>query len=305
MGFYIVRFLKTSLSFILILVSVTTSALPRKSRFGAPLTPTNILKRSVTMVPGDFSKITQWPFYHYKKTLYSTLLVAGLMSIDKYSTEFVQDTFNRWFDFSLPAVISAKNISAPEQYLVLGMVGMYAFSWLTHNTRGQVAPLLAAKSAIYSVIYTQLILKTVIGRYRPDPDLGRGNVLPGYSNNPWGFRGLHKPQLGGDTVSSSMPSFHFTFYFAIATTLRDVYHSWVPYAIVLCGLIPDFKSHHHWVSDMVAGGLIGTLIGNTVYDNYMDGLKERIIGLPGSGAKIVFEPIITAHGGVMNVSVDL
>lgn len=260
-----------------------------------PLSKNTLLKRTFTTMPTDFDTITTYPFYHPKPTGIALLTVAGLIAVDKDTTQFIQQNFNRWFDFSLPTLINTPYTKGADGYLALGIAGLYVFSNLSHHSQRQVAALLATKSAAYSVIYTEIILKSLLGRVRPNPNLNSSYIPPGYTNNPWDFTGIHAPRLGSASNSFSMPSFHFTLYFAAATTLHDVYHSWFPYAVVLFGLIPNFSGHHHWVSDMVAGGLMGSMIGHMVYDNYANGLQEKLIGLPGEKAKIEFVPYVTNH----------
>ena len=63
--------------------------------------------------------------------------------------------------------------------------------------------------------------------------------------------------------------------FAVAKTLHRIYKfNSIPYIVTSIMLLPDFRTHNHWVSDMVGGALIGTMIGNLVADNYFNSNRE-------------------------------
>jgi hypothetical protein len=67
-----------------------------------------------------------------------------------------------------------------------------------------------------------------------------------------------------------MPSFHFTMFFSVARVYARSYDNyWLPYVVAAGMLGSDITGHRHWVSDMVAGALLGTFIGNRVYDSHM------------------------------------
>jgi hypothetical protein len=69
-----------------------------------------------------------------------------------------------------------------------------------------------------------------------------------------------------------MPSFHFTMFFAVATVYSEAHGGalW-PYGVAALGLASNVRGHHHWVSDMAAGALVGTAIGRVVTDGRFDG----------------------------------
>ena len=51
------------------------------------------------------------------------------------------------------------------------------------------------------------------------------------------------------------------------------------------GLVSNIKGHRHWVSDMAAGALIGTLIGSSVAKDYF-----------GEKSKFKLEPVLSKDG---------
>jgi len=85
-----------------------------------------------------------------------------------------------------------------------------------------------------------------------------------------------------------MPSFHFTMYFSTARVYSGVYDNYlIPYGLAAALALQSADGHNHWVSDMVAGALIGTGIGNVVLNNY----QERRDGI-----NISFTPIASSKG---------
>jgi uncharacterized protein YcfJ len=58
-------------------------------------------------------------------------------------------------------------------------------------------------------------------------------------------------------------------FFAFASVNSKVFNgSWVPYALATTALLYDIRGHNHWVSELVAGAVIGEFIGRVVYENY-------------------------------------
>ena len=127
----------------------------------------------------------------------------------------------------------------------------------------------AGKAAAYSVLVSQLVLKTLTGRSRPNPKLGE--PLPQgspYSNSPYDFGRTPRPSVEATSKGTALPSFHFTLYFAVARTYAVAYeNTWIPYGLAATALLSESKGHNHWVSDMVAGATIGTVIGNISSQN--------------------------------------
>jgi hypothetical protein len=96
-----------------------------------------------------------------------------------------------------------------------------------------------------------------------------GDLTPPRTRDPWDFFNWHRPYIGSDAFGTAFPSFHFTMYFAVARVMRLEFDNvWIPYAMGVLPLLYEIDNHGHWVSDMVAGAALGTLIGSVVSDNY-------------------------------------
>lgn len=211
-----------------------------------------------------------FPFRDPKTTAVFLLGTAALISVDRQTTAFWQDNVEPIFDgLKLPA--SSGPIST-ESKIVLGGIGLtYAAGLAFNDERAQTAALLSTKAIFYSYVTSQVVLKPIFGRLRPVPKLT--GTAPGrygnFTTDPWDFGHSKGIPWAGGAYATAMPSFHFTQYFAVARVYSGVYDNYlVPYT--LAGLISavNIRGHRHWVSDMVAGAVIGTGIGNLVLNQY-------------------------------------
>jgi membrane-associated phospholipid phosphatase len=223
-------------------------------------------------IPGELGQIVTFPVRDPKTTGLFLLGAAALVSIDRQTTTFWQDHVETVFDgFSLPALPRINHISTESEY-VYGAIGLTYLGGLAfNNERAQTAALLSAKAVAYSYITSQLILKPLFGRIRPVDNLSTFSGDPGLrTTDPWAF-GYGNGQIPWTSVeyATSMPSFHFTMYFAVARVYSGMYdNAFWPYLATAVVAASDIRGHHHWVSDMVAGALIGTGIGNLVLNRY-------------------------------------
>jgi len=234
------------------------------------------LKNQILSSPTDLKNIFLYPIKNPKETALFSGISLGLVISDKVTTDFIQDQINPLFDFRLQSLnyLPKSGITSDVQFLFSGLVALYGGSLITKSQRGQVAAVLSTKAMIYSYIYSHLFLKSIFGRSRPNPNLD--NPIGGvYTSNRFDFGNIHRPYFNSRSEFTGFPSFHFTMTFAVAKTLHRIYKfNSIPYIVTSIMLLPDFRAHNHWVSDMVGGALIGTMIGNLVADNYFDSIRE-------------------------------
>ena len=142
--------------------------------------------------------------------------------------------------------------------------GFFAFGVLADDkTSMQVAQDAFAASLIASGIVTPAF-KLVAGRSRPRDNAGASNFKP-FSN-----------------INSSFPSGHATEAFALASVISDHYEeTWVTCTMYsIAGLVGIARIYHqaHFASDVVAGAMIGTLVGKSVV-SYNNGLRSAKVAL--------------------------
>ncbi len=216
--------------------------------------------------------------------------VGALLLVDEPLTKAYQDVFVPIGEkFDLPALVDTDRLTIDGQYIVAGIAGTYAFGVAANDERAQVAALLATKAVAYSYLTSHLILKPAFGRLRPVKDLaGHTGSTGKYSTSPFDFFNSTGIHFDTEPYATSMPSFHFTMYFSTARVYSGVYDNYlIPYGIATAIALQSAEGHNHWVSDMVAGALIGTGIGNVVLKNY----EERRGGL-----NMNFTPIASSKG---------
>jgi len=202
------------------------------------------------------------------------LSVGALVLADKPLTTAYQETLEPIGEkFDLPSLLPMlPPVFSDGSYLIMASAGGMAYGLAANDERAQVAAILSAKAIAYSYLTSHVILKPVFGRVRPVKDLASDPGPSGnFTDSPFEWfknPGIH---FNSSAYATGMPSFHFTMYFATARVWSGVYDNyWLPYAAAGAIALASAEGHHHWVSDMVAGALIGTGIGNVVLHNYYD-----------------------------------
>ncbi|NOR61119.1 MAG: phosphatase PAP2 family protein [Rhodobacteraceae bacterium] len=223
-------------------------------------------------IPGELGQLVTFPVRDPKSTALFLLGTAALVAVDRHTTGFWQDKVEPIFDgFSLPPLTPISNISQETQYVIATVGLTYVGGLAFNNERAQTAALLSGKAIAYSYVATQVILKPLFGRLRPVDNLTTFTGDEGeFTTNPWDFGngGGSIPWTGG-AYATSMPSYHFTQYFAMARVYSEVYdNKFWPYLAASIISVANIRGHNHWVSDMVAGAVVGTAVGNLVLNNY-------------------------------------
>jgi membrane-associated phospholipid phosphatase len=241
----------------------------------------DILGDGIKRVPGELGTLFRYPFDAPADFGKYALGVGLLIALDKPITRAYQDHFEK-------AVGDFKVADAPgpfkkagekfgtggtDGWMLFGVASTYLGGFAFGDAKAQQVGVAATKSLAYSIVVSQVLLKSLTGRKRPLTSLSTGTPDDTFTDNPYDWGNRRPLQIGSDPKNSSFPSFHFTAFFAVAKVYQQAYDNyWVPYSLMAVGLASDIKGHRHWVSDMVAGALIGTGIGWAVSkDNFADG----------------------------------
>lgn len=246
----------------------TNSGPNEKGRF-------SVLGDAVTRVPGELSSIASYPWRKTDDFLKYSLGIGALILLDKPLTrayqKHIEQPMSGFRVPDAPGVFKNAGGGGTDGWLLLGISGTYLGGFAAGDAKTQRVGIAAAKAVTYSVLVSQLALKTVFGRKRPYSDLSNPSSDDNFTDNPLDFGNRRKPSYRSDSYASSFPSFHFTAWFAAAKVYQQAYDNyWAPYGLLTVGLASNIQGHHHWVSDMVAGALIGTLIGSAVSEGYLD-----------------------------------
>ena len=253
----------------------------KKSYFSKTFTlASTVLNTSIKTIPSDFVYMRKNVSEDWKRSATYLGIVAGLMLFDKPITELYQQEIETRIDYKLPAFHFKIFDGSPvhwlrgnDAYMSYPSALLYLGSLLTGYEKGQYTAINSFKAVLYSTLITQVVLKTIIGRTRPFPDLENKTIVSStnidekyFTDDPYDFFNSR----GGKYILSSprgsaLPSLHATAFFAMAKVYQMEFDNyWIPYGFMAGVFLADIKSHRHWISDMVAGGIIGTVIGRSV-----------------------------------------
>lgn len=245
----------------------------------------NHLCEFVMTAPQDVTGILRYPIDNPERTLGALALTGGLILLDRQLTEFHQERVEAAFsDFALPRLpwdrqLRRLGLASEDTWLLTGLAATYAYGRVTGREREQRAALLSGEAIFYSYLTTQVVLKTAFARNRPYGSLrdGPGRRDGCRTDNPFDFFNFSGVRFGPEMCGTAFPSYHFTQNFAVARVLSGLYDdSWVPYGGALALSASNIRGHRHWVSDMVAGSLLGLAIGEVVLRN-SDDFRSRSI----------------------------
>ncbi|WP_298882414.1 phosphatase PAP2 family protein [uncultured Polaribacter sp.] len=229
-----------------------------------------VIKNSILTIPSDFVYMGKEVSNDWKKTGYYVGGIVGLIAVDKITTKFLHNQIEPHLNYDLPNITIINNTSkhlwllGDNAYMSYPVIGNYLFSFFTNKERGQYASINALKAIQYSTIITQLGLKTIFGRNRPNRPLNETAIEP-WTNNNWDFFNKRTEFLFAGGSGSAFPSLHTTAYFAMAKVFQMEYDNyWIPYGFMSIIYMSEMKKHNHWVSDLVVGGIVGTLIGKSI-----------------------------------------
>ena len=206
----------------------------------------------------------RWQEQEWKNFGLATFGVIGVAAIADRS---VRDEMRRHAPNNNGFMLGVERFGAEYSLVVLG--GFYLAGATGNNDKATaVAQDGLAASLIASGIITPTI-KFITGRARPRENTGTATFHPfstDYSSN------------------SSFPSGHATQAFALASVIASHYdETWVKYSsYTIASLVGVARSYHgaHFASDVLAGALIGTLVGESVVAHNKQLRSSRVVLLP-------------------------
>lgn len=174
------------------------------------------------------------------------LVSGGLVVIGAFADESIRNTAQRNRTTGADNFFRHVEKFGTKQYGLPVLAGFYAYGKLGDDYNAQTTALDGLSASLISALVTSTI-KGVVGRARPNTGLGAGHFRP----------------LQGDY---SFPSGHATGAFMFASVIAAHYDSpWVDataYGIATLVGVARIEQNAHWTSDVIAGGLIGGLIGH-------------------------------------------
>ena len=238
----------------------------------------DVIKKSTYSVPTDFYNIATTPFKNPLQTLGYLGIIGALVVVDKPVTTFYQESVEEPLDFyGFPTIYDSQITHGADSWLVFGTMAHYLGGFALGSEKSQVTSIMAMKAITYSYVISHLLLKAITGRNRPKDDLKNDNGTSSTSTaDPYDFGHLHSPTFESAAEGTAMPSFHVTMYFSVAKVYQEMYDNyWLPYTALAIIFASDIKGHNHWVSDMVAGGIVGTFIGTQIVSSYKSNNEDK------------------------------
>jgi membrane-associated phospholipid phosphatase len=183
---------------------------------------------------------------------------------------FLDEEVRRTVDVEAFSWGSAFETGGGPIYSTIFVAGMFTAGRFVHGTRFRATTYDMLDSAIVNFAYTE-VLKVAVGRERPN---GQDN--------------------------KSFPSGHTSNAFTLAT-VAQVHYGWkvgVP-AYVLAGLMGASRidQDKHWLSDVVAGAVLGTVVGLTVVR-----VNSRALASRTGQVSLSVSPILAHHARGVQVS---
>jgi|SaaInl0LU_22_DNA_1037365.scaffolds.fasta_scaffold05372_4 membrane-associated phospholipid phosphatase len=275
-----------------------TQKKPIESRFQVAK---RVIENSFLNVPRDFTEMGKIVSNDWKKTATWAGSILGLVVVDKYTTGFLHDHIEPAIeDYRLPDISLNDNLPSwlkhEDAYITYSLAGLYAGSLLFNKERGQIAAANGIKSLAYSYLISHIVFKALFARNRPHRNIN--DNLPFnkdyHTRNNWEFGQWHPIELDVQKPTGSkgtaFPSFHATAFFAVAKVMQMEYDNyWIPYGVMSAVFLSNMKGHDHWVSDLVFGGLVGTVIGKAIVKNSRKQRAKRENSVTKASKKIKFE----------------
>jgi len=242
-----------------------------------------IIRNTLLTIDDDAKAIINRPLKNPNLTANGVKLFAMIVT-DYQTTKFFQEQIEPLDVYvrdaiSFPSLFTGVPVlgrwgGGVDGYMYTGVSAMYAAGVLLGNEKMQEAGILTTKAVVESYIVSHIVLKTLVARHRPARPLGDYSQTDGDSqypfvHSPLDFFNFHVPYLHSDAYGTGFPSYHATMFFAFASVNAKVFdNKWIPYGLATTALLYDIRGHNHWVSELVAGAVIGEFIGKVVYENY-------------------------------------
>ncbi|MFC2084074.1 phosphatase PAP2 family protein [Bacteroidota bacterium] len=173
-------------------------------------------------------------------------------------------------DYNTSEMLGMPGIIIGYSAPILVPVGMYLFSQKNSHLRNAS---FAVIQAVGVSTLTNLILKSITGRTPPDPDHPDKKLLSRDFNFSFFGGGIHY----------GWPSGHIMTNMAMVTALTSYYNNinWLKYlsygyvSVLAVTVLIDERGSAHWLSEIIAGGLMGYAIGTSIGKNFREGSRTK------------------------------
>jgi membrane-associated phospholipid phosphatase len=174
------------------------------------------------------------------------LIGGGLLLTGAFLDKPIKDAAQRNRSKSSDDFFSNVEKFGTKQYGLPVLAGFYVFGELADDYEAKTTALDGLSASLITAAISSGI-KGIVGRARPNSGFGPGHFSP--------FKGDYSFPSGHATGA-------FTFAAVIAAHYDDVWVDTTAYTIASLVGLARIQLNAHWTSDVIAGGLIGGLIGH-------------------------------------------
>ncbi|MDB5253109.1 MAG: phosphatase family protein [Flaviaesturariibacter sp.] len=244
------------------------------------------------LLGSDFKQQFTAPFHMTKKDWLKTggfILAEGALSFADEPVQRLGQRINNSSQGVRDVSHFITNFGA--NYEVYTLLGLGTYGFVFKNQKVKTTTLLASQAYITSLAMESL-LKVLSGRQRPiyyDPEHAEPEPRfhgPFYKSS----------DVNGKRINSAFPSGHTTVAFSAATVFAMEYKNkpLVPIvaysAATLIGL-SRITENKHWITDVVAGAVLGMLTGRQVVNNYHRYSKLKAPKQPGNSVSFTMNMV--------------
>jgi membrane-associated phospholipid phosphatase len=188
------------------------------------------------------------------------LIVLSYFYIDRQVVWFLVAHHSRNFS---PLKIFANDIVSILIALVFLYYVYYFFKLVINNVSALDKKLIVSCNAVVIGLFLKNVLKDIFGRYWPATFVCNNPSL--VSNHAYGFNWFK-----AGTTYASFPSGHTTFIFSFSVSMWFLFPKlrWLWALLTILVTLGLIGMYFHFVSDVIAGAILGSLVGFYSVNNY-------------------------------------
>ena len=225
-------------------------------------------KNAPTSVTLDINPLTLPPKTIFFLSFTSILMVLSYFYFDKEIVWFLARHHSR--SFSLLKILANEIVMMTVGFVFL-FYGYFAMQFSRQRLCWMDEKIMVMCNAMVIASFLKEVIKFISGRHWPSTFIG--NNLSLLEHHAYGFQWFN-----GSPLSLSFPSGHVAVIVAFSTSgwflfpkLRPL---WI--LIALCVMIGQVGMYYHFLSDVVAGALLGGLVGMYTHHYFIWGHRRRI-----------------------------
>lgn len=233
---------------------------------------------SVTKMPSTYKNMFVNPFKTEQSI--STSVLMGSLSISFLLDRSADNFFKKKWEPHCDKYVPEKKFPLPiyvpgvtlNHFYTGGFIAIAEYSYFlglfSRNDKVRRCGYDLMQATAYSFFLAQSI-KALSGRARPQREHNKYD-----EHSPWEWGNSNTNFGSGNAEYNSFPSFHATWFYSYWTVLMGhLGYKWSG-PIISSFFYFQISKHNHWLSDMVAGGILGYWLGSSILENSNNKIRE-------------------------------